>query len=177
MTARSADIGFFKGIGESSGSKKVCTSGATKLKVTASKYPRATRSFFTIRSARRVSGTPTGIRLAVMGCAGMASKPMMRASSSMRSTSRPISKRQLGAVHNQPCSCPTTQKPRPSRMRSTSTRSTLMPSSFSICASLKRTASFTGRSASETTSVTGPASPPAASINNCVTRSIASRCS
>ena len=99
----------------------------------------------------------------------------MRAISSIRSASQPISKRQLGAVQRQtPSSAPDSMsKPRPVKIRSTSSAAISIPSIFLMASVRKGTGSRTGKSAGADTSTTGPASPPTHSSSKAVARSIA----
>ena len=147
MTARSADIGFFRGI-EQARIEESLHLGRNKaeshnFKVTPCNKVilRHTQRTTCLGNVNRNKARCNGLRRD-----GIESNDACEPS--IRSTSRPISNRQLGAVHNHPCSCPTTQKPRPSRMRSTSTRPTLCRVAFRFAFLSKEQLLLTGRSAS-----------------------------
>ena len=175
ITARSLEIGFCSATGASSGSNRCCNSGLIKLNVIASLKPRPTNRCLIEAFDNCVSGNDPTDAAPLSGATGIFSYPTMRAISSIRSTSRPISKRQLGAVHSQvpPLSPGTIVKPKPEKIRVISSSATSMPNMVFTVSLRNKTGLRCGRSDGDDTSTTDPASPPTHSSSIAVARSIA----
>src|SRR5438445_624733 len=107
----------------------------------------------------------------------MASKPTMRATSSMRSASMAMSKRYEGGVTSQPSALGVVCISRPSSVRCTRSAGSDAPRRRASCFRRSVTGGRFGRCAAVSVTSMGPAVPPAMGASSAIARSIARPCS